>query len=100
MFLFERSDKSRVNSSGQSASDVAAFWGHGHVSALLGDRVGAGAENYFGSEPLDRLSAKRSDAAWLEARKKDPASVFLLFSDLSPMLHRDQQVATCFFAFF
>ncbi|XP_019740223.1 NAD-capped RNA hydrolase NUDT12 [Hippocampus comes] len=85
------SDKSRVNSSGQSASDVAAFWGHEHVSAFLGDRDGAGVENYFGSEPLDRLSAKRSDAAWLEAKKKDPASVFLLFSDLSPMLHRDQQ---------
>ncbi|XP_049619226.1 NAD-capped RNA hydrolase NUDT12 isoform X2 [Syngnathus scovelli] len=86
-------DRSRVNSSGQTASDVAKFWGHQHVSVLLGeeDGDGVGLENYFGAEPLDRLSAKRTDAAWLEDRKKHPGSVFLLFSDLSPMLHHDQQ---------
>ncbi|XP_077416801.1 NAD-capped RNA hydrolase NUDT12 [Vanacampus margaritifer] len=88
-------DKSGVNSSGQSASDVAKFWGHKRVCVLLGEREedgdGVGFENYFGAEPLDRLSAKRTDAAWLQDRKKHPDSVFLLFSDLSPMLHRDQQ---------
>ncbi|XP_077377893.1 NAD-capped RNA hydrolase NUDT12 isoform X2 [Festucalex cinctus] len=86
-------DKNRVNSSGQSASDVARFWGHKDVAVVLGEREedGVGFENYFGDEPLDRLSAKRADAVWLEDRKKHPDTVFLLFSDLSPMLHRDQQ---------
>ncbi|XP_057688600.1 peroxisomal NADH pyrophosphatase NUDT12 [Corythoichthys intestinalis] len=86
-------NKSRLNGSGQSAHDVAVFWGHDHVAVLLrgGGGEGIGQLNYFGREPLDRLSAKRSDNAWLEDAKKRTGSVFLLFSDLSPMTRTDQQ---------
>ncbi|XP_061672233.1 peroxisomal NADH pyrophosphatase NUDT12 [Syngnathoides biaculeatus] len=86
-------DKSSVISVGQSASDVAKFWGHQNVSVLLGDVDAESRENYFGREPLDRLSAKRTDSVWLDDRKKHPESVFLLFSGLSPMICRDQQGA-------
>ncbi|XP_061625160.1 peroxisomal NADH pyrophosphatase NUDT12 [Phyllopteryx taeniolatus] len=88
-------DRSLVNTVGQSASDVAKFWGHEHVAILLGDLDeegdGVGCENYFGCEPLDRLSAKRTDSVWLEDRKEHPSSVFLLFSNLSPMLYQNQE---------
>ncbi|XP_061752508.1 peroxisomal NADH pyrophosphatase NUDT12 [Nerophis ophidion] len=83
-------DKWSVNSSGQTAYDIAGFWGHRHIAALLGGAERGGdlvpRENYFGRETLDRLSAKRTDSPWLEAKKTHPGSVFLLFSDLSPMV--------------
>nr|XP_057925507.1 peroxisomal NADH pyrophosphatase NUDT12 isoform X2 [Doryrhamphus excisus]XP_057925508.1 peroxisomal NADH pyrophosphatase NUDT12 isoform X2 [Doryrhamphus excisus]XP_057925509.1 peroxisomal NADH pyrophosphatase NUDT12 isoform X2 [Doryrhamphus excisus]XP_057925510.1 peroxisomal NADH pyrophosphatase NUDT12 isoform X2 [Doryrhamphus excisus] len=81
-------DRWAVNSSSQTAYDVARFWGHKHMSVLLGgpqDHPGPH-ENYFSRETLDRFSAKRTDAAWLEAKKTHPDSVFLLFSGLSPMV--------------
>ncbi|KAM6944207.1 NAD-capped RNA hydrolase NUDT12 isoform 1-T2 [Lycodopsis pacificus] len=90
-------DKFSVNSSSQSAYDIAKFWGHRHISNLLGrtddgcQRVLPGSdlhqqENYFSRETLDRLSAKRTDKVWLEDRRSDPDTVYLLFSNLSPMV--------------
>ncbi|XP_054629531.1 peroxisomal NADH pyrophosphatase NUDT12 isoform X2 [Dunckerocampus dactyliophorus] len=82
-------DKWSVNSSSQTAYDIARFWGHKHIWVLLGgpqDAQLSPHENYFSRETLDRLSSKRTDAAWLEAKKTHPASVFLLFSGLSPMV--------------
>ncbi|KAF3851527.1 hypothetical protein F7725_013299 [Dissostichus mawsoni] len=68
-------DKFSVNSSSQTAYDIAKFWGHRHISNLLGhtddrcQRVLPGddlhqQENYFSRETLDRLSAKRTDKGW------------------------------------
>ncbi|KAM9810357.1 NAD-capped RNA hydrolase NUDT12 [Neosynchiropus ocellatus] len=89
-------DRSRVNSSAQTAHDIARFWGHRHIAHLL---QGAGEcqrilpgpdvapqENYFSRETLDRLSGKRTDTAWLEAKRRDPESIYLLFSNLSPLV--------------
>ncbi|TNN38178.1 Peroxisomal NADH pyrophosphatase NUDT12 [Liparis tanakae] len=96
-------DKFSVNNSSQTAYDIATFWGHRHLADLLG-RTGEGPpgsallrppgsallhpppENYFGRETLDRLSAKRTDRVWLEVRRSDPDAVYLLFSNLSPMV--------------
>lgn len=90
-------DQSSVNSSSQTAYDISQFWGHRHISALL-SRTDPGSqrplptsdprpqENYFSREPLDRLSAKRTDTAWLEAKQSHPESVYLLFSNLNPMV--------------
>uniref|UniRef100_A0A3Q3IT02 NAD(+) diphosphatase n=1 Tax=Monopterus albus TaxID=43700 RepID=A0A3Q3IT02_MONAL len=94
-------DKFSVNSSSQTAYDIAKFWGHQHVSNLLGRtddgclRVLPGSdptqqENYFSRETLDRLSGKRTDQAWLEAKQSDPHTVYLLFSNLSPMVSSSQ----------
>ncbi|XP_024115956.1 peroxisomal NADH pyrophosphatase NUDT12 [Oryzias melastigma] len=82
-----------TNSSSQTAYDIAKFWGHRHIARLLsltddgGLRGGtlSPQENYFSRETLDRLSGKRSDAAWLEAKQRDPDTVYLLFSNRSPM---------------
>ncbi|XP_042372092.1 NAD-capped RNA hydrolase NUDT12-like, partial [Plectropomus leopardus] len=94
-------DKFSVNSSSQTAYDIAKFWGHRHISNLLarGDdgsrRVLPGSdvhqqENYFSRETLDRLSAKRTDEAWLQSKQSDPRTVYLLFSSLSPMVSSPQ----------
>lgn len=90
-------DKSSVNSSSQTAYDVARFWGHRHIAHLLNDAKddrqrllleddGGERENYFSRETLDRVSGRRTDGVWLEDRRRDPCSVFLLFSSLSPMV--------------
>ncbi|XP_020514929.2 peroxisomal NADH pyrophosphatase NUDT12 [Labrus bergylta] len=95
-------DKFSVNSSSQTAYDISKFWGHKTVSNLLGrtdegcQRVLPGCdlqqqENYFSREMLERLSAKRSEAAWLEAKQRDPDSVYLLFSNLNPMVCSSDQ---------
>lgn len=86
-----------ANSSSQTAFDIAKFWGHRHISNLLSrtddssQRVLQGSdlnqhENYFSREMLDRLSAKRTDKVWLEARQKAPDTIYLLFSNLNPMI--------------
>lgn len=90
-----------VNSSSQTAYDIAKFWGHRHISNLLGRtddgcrRVLPGSdlsqqENYFSREMLDRLSGKRTDKLWLEAKQSQPDTVYLLFSSLSPMVSSSQ----------
>lgn len=90
-----------VNSSSQTAYDIAKFWGHRHISNLLG-RTGDGChrvlpgsdlsqqENYFSREMLDRLSGKRTDKVWLESKQSQPDTVYLLFSSLSPMVSSSQ----------
>ncbi|KAL6114923.1 nudt12 [Pungitius sinensis] len=91
-------DRLCVNASSQSALDVARFWGHRHVAALLAGAEGVPPtsdlhprENYFSRETLDRLSAKRTDKVWLEERRSHPDSVYLLFSNLSPMVSPAQE---------
>ncbi|XP_028269836.1 NAD-capped RNA hydrolase NUDT12 isoform X2 [Parambassis ranga] len=102
-------DKFLVNSSSQTAYDVSKFWGHRHVSNLLSrtdegcQRVLPGTdlspqENYFSCEPLDRLSAKRTDKVWLEDRQSAPDTVYLLFSSLSPMVSSSSQEPPAWFA--
>lgn len=94
-------DKFSVNSSSQTAYDIAKFWGHRHISNLLG-RTDDGCrrvlpdtdlhqhENYFSRETLDRLSGKRTDKVWLETKRNHPDTVYLLFSNLSPMVSSSQ----------
>uniref|UniRef100_A0A8C5DPZ9 NAD-capped RNA hydrolase NUDT12 n=2 Tax=Gouania willdenowi TaxID=441366 RepID=A0A8C5DPZ9_GOUWI len=97
-------DKFSVNSSSQTAHDIAKFWGHRHICNLLGgandvcQRVLPGVdqtpqENYFSRETLERLSEKRTDKSWMEDKERDPRTVYLLFNNLSPMVgvsQRDQ----------
>ncbi|XP_014912352.1 NAD-capped RNA hydrolase NUDT12 [Poecilia latipinna] len=95
-------DKFSVNSSSQTAYDIAKFWGHRHIAGLLGraadgcERILPGAdlhphENYFSRETLDRQSGKRTDKVWLEAKQSDSETVYLLFSNLSPMVRTQQE---------
>ncbi|XP_023130029.2 peroxisomal NADH pyrophosphatase NUDT12 isoform X2 [Amphiprion ocellaris] len=95
-------DKCLVNSSSQTAYDIAKFWGHRHISNLLSrtdegsQRVLPGSEvspqeNYFSREMLDRLSGKRTDKTWLESKHSDPDTVYLMFSKLNPMVSMPQE---------
>lgn len=101
-FLSFSCDKFSVNSLSQTAYDIATFWGHRHIAGLLGraadgcGRILPGAdlhphENYFSRETLDRQSGRRTDKVWLEAKQSDSETVYLLFSNLSPMVRTQQE---------
>lgn len=87
-----------MNKSGQTAHDIAKFWGHRHIVSLLSDggsirldEIGGSTrseehENYFAREYLDRISDKRTDAEWLLVQQRSPDTVFLLFHDSDPLV--------------
>ncbi|XP_061586293.1 peroxisomal NADH pyrophosphatase NUDT12 [Cololabis saira] len=93
-------ERLRVNGSSQTAGDIARFWGHRHIAALLvrpvlpvppdqdQDQDPGPQENFFSREPLDRLSEKRTDPVWLENRRTAADTVYLLFCNLSPLVTR------------
>lgn len=43
-------------------------------------------ENYFSRTLLDRKSEKRNNSDWLLAKESHPATVYILFSDLNPLV--------------
>ncbi|XP_056097890.1 peroxisomal NADH pyrophosphatase NUDT12 [Rhinichthys klamathensis goyatoka] len=91
-------DTSGTNRSGQTAADVAQFWGHRHIVRLLAsapdpdlhrllpERAGEEPDTFFNREFLDRMSVKRSDSEWLDSKRASPESVFLLFHKLNPLV--------------
>ncbi|XP_051850901.1 NAD-capped RNA hydrolase NUDT12 [Antechinus flavipes] len=97
-FLLEKGcDRSIVNRSNQTALDIAKFWGYKHVSTLLSKAMGVPKpfyllkkveeyENYFSRTLLDRKSEKRTNLKWLSAKQNHPDTVYILFSDLSPLV--------------
>ncbi|XP_067268933.1 peroxisomal NADH pyrophosphatase NUDT12 [Pseudorasbora parva] len=102
LLLSHRCDTSCTNRSGQTAADVAHFWGHRHISRLLASvpnpdpnpdlrhllpsRAVEELDTYFNRELLDRKSDKRSDSEWLTAKQASPETVFLLFHELNPLV--------------
>nr|XP_033785047.1 peroxisomal NADH pyrophosphatase NUDT12 isoform X2 [Geotrypetes seraphini]XP_033785048.1 peroxisomal NADH pyrophosphatase NUDT12 isoform X2 [Geotrypetes seraphini] len=97
MLLDKGCDKFLANKSGQTALDIARFWGHKHVADLLLSSKGGpkpsflpdtaeGDENYFGTSLLDRKTEKRTDSAWLEAKQSQTTTVYILFSKLNPLV--------------
>ncbi|XP_053557499.1 NAD-capped RNA hydrolase NUDT12 [Bombina bombina] len=97
MLLEKGCDKSLVNKSKQTALDIAKFWGHKHIVNLLSNSKGGpkpyfltGAEeeheNYFSTSFLDRSSDKRTDTNWLKLKQTQENSVFIIFSNLSPLV--------------
>ncbi|XP_037657817.1 peroxisomal NADH pyrophosphatase NUDT12 isoform X2 [Choloepus didactylus] len=90
-------DRSIVNKSRQTALDIAKFWGYKHIANLLANATGGKkpwflnseveeCENYFSKTLLDRKSEKRNNSNWLLAKKSHPATVYILFSDLNPLV--------------
>ncbi|XP_030633707.1 NAD-capped RNA hydrolase NUDT12 [Chanos chanos] len=88
-------DKSLVNKSGQTAYDIAKFWGYKHIAKLFingGDSnlhnllpcTGVGdQEIYFNREFLNRMSEKRTNSEWLAAKQSSPETVFIVFYNLN-----------------
>nr|XP_058132879.1 NAD-capped RNA hydrolase NUDT12 isoform X2 [Dasypus novemcinctus]XP_058132883.1 NAD-capped RNA hydrolase NUDT12 isoform X2 [Dasypus novemcinctus]XP_058132884.1 NAD-capped RNA hydrolase NUDT12 isoform X2 [Dasypus novemcinctus] len=97
-FLLEKGcDRSIVNKSRQTALDIAKFWGYKHIANLLANAKGGKkpwfltneveeSENYFSRTLLDRKSEKRNNSKWLLTKKSHPATVYILFSDLNPLV--------------
>lgn len=93
-----RCDRSLVNRSKQTALDIAEFWGYKHIANLLANAKGQKkkpwflsndaeeCENYFSKTLLDRKSEKRNNSDWLLAKESHPATVYILFSDLNPLV--------------
>ncbi|XP_053313662.1 NAD-capped RNA hydrolase NUDT12 [Spea bombifrons] len=91
-------DKSLVNKSKQTALDIAKFWGHKHIVNLLANSKGGPRPQFFTSNEgeqdiffcstfLDRKSNKRTDTDWLKAKQMQNSSVYLLFSNLHPLVN-------------
>ncbi|GAA5234217.1 NAD(+) diphosphatase [Verticiella sediminum] len=51
----------------------------------------------FGLNPLDRLSEKRADTAFVESARADPAARFLVFVDEAPLFRMDGGLREPFF---
>nr|XP_006626927.1 PREDICTED: peroxisomal NADH pyrophosphatase NUDT12 [Lepisosteus oculatus]XP_015221712.1 PREDICTED: peroxisomal NADH pyrophosphatase NUDT12 [Lepisosteus oculatus] len=90
-------DKSLINKAGQTSLDIAIFWGHKHIVQLLDNAKSGGKhwflssitdehENYFGRALLNRLSEKRTDSKWLKSKQCCPSTVYILFSNLNPLV--------------
>lgn len=87
-----------TNSVGQTANDIAEFWQHREVATILsktndgnaasatGLPVAVRKTNYFCDSPLDRMSQRRTDDEWLEAMKTDPKTVYIVLTQLSPLV--------------
>lgn len=97
LFCFSRCDRSIVNKSRQTALDIAKFWGYKHIANLLANVKGGQRPNflskevkeygnYFGLTLLDRRSDKRTDSKWLSKKQSHPTTVYILFSNLSPLV--------------
>ncbi|NXS93186.1 NUD12 pyrophosphatase, partial [Jacana jacana] len=81
ILLEEGCDRSIVNKSRQTALDIAKFWGYKHIANLL-----ANVKDYFGLTLLDRRSDKRMDSKWLSKKQSHPTTVYIVFSNLSPLV--------------
>ena len=90
-----RSDKDIINSSGQTAADIARFWNHNEALGILEPSSDAPEPsqfkhykhvNFFGHGTLDRASDKRKDKEWLEQAKRNPRTQYILLSDLSAVV--------------
>ncbi|NWI88395.1 NUD12 pyrophosphatase, partial [Pitta sordida] len=90
-------DRSIINKSRQTALDIAKFWGYKHIANLLANvkddqkpsflsNYVKEYENYFGMTLLDRRSDKRTDSKWLSKKQSHPTTVYILFSNLSPLV--------------
>ncbi|XP_025023531.1 peroxisomal NADH pyrophosphatase NUDT12 [Python bivittatus] len=93
-------DRSRTNTSNQTALDIARFWGYKNIANLLAN-VEDGLEpffltcqvkeheHYFCRTFLDRKSEKRVDSKWLSMKQKEPTTIYIIFSNLNPLVTSD-----------
>lgn len=88
--LYFSCDINSLNSSGQSALDIAVFWNHKAAASLLSlhqqeeqfDQL----HNYYSLNPLYRASDVRKDTEALESAKRNSSTKYIIFSNLQPFL--------------
>lgn len=80
-----------INSLGQTAKDIAEFWLHEDIVNDLTPSSMANSgmhvtypqlANYFCESPLDRMSQRRDDAAWISDLASSDTAVYILFVEL------------------
>ncbi|KAL1915386.1 uncharacterized protein VTP21DRAFT_6844 [Calcarisporiella thermophila] len=100
-------DSSVRNNEGKTAAQLSAFWGHNEAASLLELKAPISTEikpasieiqqrettNYFAGNPLNRMSAKRTDPEFLCNALISPSSRFILFSSRSILLNSSSQLA-------
>ncbi|KAG2466449.1 NUD12 pyrophosphatase, partial [Polypterus senegalus] len=96
-YLLEKGcNKSLANEAGQTALDIAKFWGHTHIENLLANSKMHSSSSpsstsedlvcYFSRTFLDKMSQKRTDSEWLKSKQFHSSTVYIVFSDLSPLV--------------
>ena len=103
------SDPDILNSSGQTAKDIAKFWNYPEISKLLdksptNDNLPGYAimnttechddKNFFANGFLDRAAHKRKDIEWLKEMTANETTVFLLFKDLEALVTPEVEFST------
>ncbi|XP_067839019.1 peroxisomal NADH pyrophosphatase NUDT12 [Heptranchias perlo] len=97
LLLEKGCDRSTSNNAGQTALDIAKFWGHKHIADLLANPKAdpsswmqhdgpEESENFFSRTLLNRQSEKRSNSNWLKSKQIQPTTVYILFSNLNPLV--------------
>ena len=102
--LSDRCDRAAINSSGQTATDIARFWNHSDVERVLLPSTGGGAggveaafsqlslqaqgfpqtTNYFCGNPLDRMAHMRKNEEWLAETLQKASTKIVALSNLQP----------------
>ncbi|XP_013379488.1 peroxisomal NADH pyrophosphatase NUDT12 [Lingula anatina] len=89
--LLERgSDPSIMNSTGQTALDIASFWNHQDAAKVLKEKPETAKSseqviNYFGHHILDRAADKRKNPQWISQAMKKSDSKYIIISELRPL---------------
>jgi len=97
--LLHSADPSASNSIGLTATDIAEFWLHDAVAAMLSSHPLSGSAtasstvarqqpNYFCNSLLDRASDLRTDTAWLTDASAASNTVYVLFVGLDLVVQR------------
>ena len=88
-----------LNSTGQTALDIANFWNNTAASEAL-SKISKEHEqpekaiNFFGHNAIDRTADKRKDKQWIEQTMALPNTQYVLMADLQPVsvpLEKDER---------
>ncbi|XP_025076758.1 peroxisomal NADH pyrophosphatase NUDT12-like isoform X2 [Pomacea canaliculata] len=89
-------DVNIMNSSGQTALDIASFWNHIDSAVYLQKHSTQSpydlVSNYFSQNPLYRASDLRKNSEWLETVMKKESTKYVVFdADLSPFFIQGEE---------
>ena len=99
MIFLHRADRDVINSTGQTALDIALFWNHKKATTVLSQSNSEGQNvskplqfnqqdinNFFSRNPLDRAGNKRRDPKWVESMMTNSKTKYVAFSNLMPFM--------------
>lgn len=89
-FLYCRCDANLINSTGQTALDIALFWNHADVARQLQLKASVvnpdeNLRNYYSFNLLNRCSDKRKDKTWMRNKILASNTRFIIFHNLGAL---------------